>query len=199
MSRLAEEPSLYPESLLGEFLENGIRLPGDSRLDCLWWAIHTKSRQEKVVARHLRMREISFYLPLIPQHGVYNRHRVTAFMPLFPGYVFMFGSAEDRITAFATKRVARILAVDTPEQFVADLRQIQRLIATGAPLTAESRLVPGNHVRVKRGPLVDLEGTVLVRRGKTRLLVLVNFLQQGASIEIDDFLLEQIERIGVET
>jgi hypothetical protein len=31
---------------------------------------------------------------------------------------------------------------------------------------------------------------VLVRRNHTRLLVSVDFLQQGASVEIDDFLLE---------
>ena len=53
--------------------------------------------------------------------------------------------------------------------------------------------MPGNRVRVRRGPLAGLEGAVLVRRGQTRLLVQVNFLQKGASVEIDDFLLEPIE------
>jgi hypothetical protein len=38
-----------------------------------------------------------------------------------------------------------------------------------------------------------LEGTVLVRRGKTRLIVSITFLQQGASVEVDDFNLEPID------
>ena len=38
-----------------------------------------------------------------------------------------------------------------------------------------------------------MEGTVLVRRGKTRLIVSVTFLQQGASVEVDDFNLEPID------
>jgi hypothetical protein len=38
-----------------------------------------------------------------------------------------------------------------------------------------------------------MEGTVIVRRGETRLLVCVNFLQQGASIEVQDYLLERLE------
>jgi hypothetical protein len=38
-----------------------------------------------------------------------------------------------------------------------------------------------------------MEGTVLVRRGKTRLIVHVTFLQQGASVEIDDFNLEPLD------
>jgi len=34
---------------------------------------------------------------------------------------------------------------------------------------------------------------VLTRRGETRLLVRVNFIQKGASVEVDDFLLEPID------
>jgi hypothetical protein len=40
---------------------------------------------------------------------------------------------------------------------------------------------------------MGLEGTVLVRRGVTHLLVSVNFLQQGASIEVEDYLLEKLD------
>ena len=60
-------------------------------------------------------------------------------------------------------------------------------------LTPESRLAPGNRVRVCQGPLMGMEGTVLVRRNSVRLLIAVDFLQQGASIEIEDFLLEPVE------
>ncbi len=52
---------------------------------------------------------------------------------------------------------------------------------------------PGDKVRVKHGALMGLEGTVLVRRGVTRLLVSVNFMQQGASVEVDDYLLERVD------
>ena len=52
---------------------------------------------------------------------------------------------------------------------------------------------PGDRVRVRRGPLAGVEGTVLTRRGRKRLLVSVDFLQQGASVEIEDFLLEPID------
>ena len=79
-----------------------------------------------------------------------------------------------------------------PQVLAHDLRQFRQLIATDAPLTIESRLVPGNRVRVRHGLFAGLEGTVLKRRGGTRLVVCVNFLQQGASVEVDDFMLEPI-------
>jgi hypothetical protein len=67
------------------------------------------------------------------------------------------------------------------------------LIASNAPLTPESRLVPGNRVRVRAGALLGMEGTVLRRRGEVRLLVAINFIQQGASVLMEDCMLEAID------
>ena len=180
-----EEPSLYPEDLL-----DGL---DGQRPDRRWWVFYTKSRQEKAVARSLLSYEIPFYLPLVKKTTVYRRSRYTSHAPLFAGYVFMYGSEDERIQSLTTNRISRILAVHEPARFCADLRQIARLIASDAPLTVESRLIPGDRVRVRHGSLGGLEGTVLTRRGTTRLVVSVDFLQQGASIEIDDFMLEPID------
>ncbi|MFM9058551.1 MAG: hypothetical protein ACKOSQ_05460 [Planctomycetaceae bacterium] len=73
-----------------------------------------------------------------------------------------------------------------------DLRSIKRLIDTDQPLSPEARLDPGQAVRVRSGPLIGLEGTVVRRRGTERLVVAVRFLNQGASIELEDVDLEPI-------
>jgi len=72
------------------------------------------------------------------------------------------------------------------------LAELRQLITLNVPLTLEARLAPGRRVRVRSGPLAGLEGTVLMRQGKTRLVVGVNFLQQGASVEIHDYMVELI-------
>jgi transcriptional antiterminator RfaH len=59
-------------------------------------------------------------------------------------------------------------------------------------MTVESQLAPGRRVRIRHGALAGLEGTVLKRRDETRLVVSVDFIQQGASIQIDDSQLEAI-------
>jgi len=184
MPILSKEPSLYPETLLDEEVEQ----PGDRH----WWVLYTKARQEKATARQLLGFRVPFYLPLIQKEGITRGRKTRSYIPLFAGYVFLFGTEEERIRSLTTNRISRVLSVDDPEQFVHDLRQLRQLIASDAPLTVESRLVPGNRDRVKQGPFADLEGVVLTRRGKTRLLVAVDFLQQGASVEIDDFQLEPI-------
>ena len=134
-----------------------------------------------------------FYLPLVKKRAVRRGRRTTSFVPLFSGYVFLYATEQQRITSLTTNRVSRVLPIDDPQRLVFDLRQLRRLIVSDAPLTVESRLAAGNRVRVKQGPFMGLEGVVLTRRGSTRLLVSINFLQQGASVEIDDFVLERLD------
>jgi transcriptional antiterminator RfaH len=185
MPILKEEPSMYPEALLDA-------APGDVA-DRRWLALYTKARQEKSLARELFKYGIPFYLPLVRKTTVTRGRKRTSLVPLFSGYVFLFGSEEERVRTLTTNRISRILVVEDPDQLVFDLRQLRQLIAANAPLTVESRLGPGQRVRVRQGPFAGLEGMVLKRRGETRLLVSINFLQQGASVEIDDFMLDPFD------
>jgi transcription antitermination factor NusG len=185
MPILRGEPSLYPETLLDSASEESSGRQ--------WLVFYTKARQEKALARELRGAGIPFYLPLVKRTSATSRRKFTSFAPLFGGYVFAYVSEAERVRSLTTNRVARVLAVRDPEQLVHDLRQLRQLIATQAPLTVEARLRPGNRVRVRKGPFAGVEGTVLHRRGQTRLLVSINFLQKGASVEIDDYLLEPLD------
>jgi transcription antitermination factor NusG len=184
MANALEQPSLYPETLLNGMLCE----PSDRR----WWVLYTKVNQEKAIARHLFGRQIPFYLPMAPKQGVARARPTLSQAPVFAGYVFLFGNEEERVASLTTNRVSRVLAVDDEDRLSHDLRQLHRMISSGVPLTVERRLAPGDRVRVRVGPLMGLEGTVLRRHGSTRLLVAIDFLQQGASVDIDDSLLERV-------
>jgi len=160
--------------------------------DRRWWVLYTRVHQEKAIVRQLYGRQIPYYLPLVAKTNVCRGRRFVSQVPVFAGYVFLFGTNEERVASLTTNRVSRVLEVEDPEQLTHDLRQLQHLIASRAPLTLERRLMPGDRVRVRSGPLAGLEGTVLKRHGGTRLLVAVNLLQQGASVEIDACQLEPI-------
>lgn len=185
MPILAQETSLFPDDLLE---------PSDGRAsDRRWWAIHTKPRQEKSLARELLQQEIPFYLPLVARNRLIRGRKVQSYIPLFTSYVFLFGTDDQRVESLKTNRVAFTLEVPEGERLREDLRQVRQLIDTGAPLTVEARLTPGRRIRIRGGAMAGLEGTVLVRRRQTRLVVAVDFLKQGISVEIDDFLLEPID------
>ena len=184
MPILPEEVSLYPDDLLNGFT--------DATTDRKWVVYWTRARQEKALARRLLKQKIPFYLPLVGQDRLISGRRMRSLLPLFAGYVFSFSSEQECLTVSKTNRVARTLLVKDHERLLAELRQIKRIIDLDVPLTVERRLQPGQRVRVKSGAMVDFEGTVVCRRGKRRLAITVDFLQQGVSVEIDDVGLEPI-------
>ena len=184
MPILAAEPDCYPLDLLDD-------MPADVE-DRRWWAIYTKSRQEKSLARQLGGMTVPYYLPLVGKTTRIAGRKVQSHLPVFGGYLFLFGTDEERIQALTTNRISRILPVPDTERMTDDLRHVRSLITAGVPLTVEARLQPGQRVRIKSGSLMGLEGTILNRRGETRLLIAVHYLQQGVSVQIDDYMVEPI-------
>ncbi len=186
MPTLAAETDLYPLDLLDR---DDLNVDQGKR----WWALYTRSRCEKELMRRLRALEIPFYGPTIEKRGRTPQGRIrTSFIPLFANYVFLYGDENHRYTALKTNCVSRDLPVVDGLQLASDLRQLRQMIVSGIPVVPEARLVPGTSVRVRSGPLCGYEGMVLRRRGETRLLVAVRFLQQGASVQIDECDLERL-------
>jgi transcriptional antiterminator RfaH len=159
----------------------------------VWWVVHTRPRQEKSLVRQLHSAAIPFYLPLISRRLRIRGRMMTSYLPLFSGYVFLLATGEERITALATSRVVRTLPVADQAELWDDLRQVSRLIATGAPITPEDRLAPGDLVEIRSGPLAGLRGKLLSAASGRRFVVQVNFIQRGASVLVEDFMLAKAE------
>lgn len=184
MVTLCKTVCLYPHDLLEEEFS--------PESDRNWWVVYTKSRQEKAFCRQLLGLGIPHYLPLVTKMNCIRGRRFSSDVPLFASYVFMQASEAEKYTSLTTNRISRILHASDQAKLRFDLGQIQRLIASGAPLTIEERLAPGQRVKIRNGPFAGLEGTVIERRAGRRLFVGVDFLQQGASIDIEDFRLEPL-------
>jgi transcriptional antiterminator RfaH len=157
-----------------------------------WWLAHTLPRQEKALALALYSRDVPYYLPLVNRKSLSRGRTRVSRVTLFPGYLFLFGSEVERLSVLKTNRALTVRRAPDSARLHADLEKFHRLIAADAPLLPEARLVEGERVRVKSGPFRDLEGTVLRRNGKTRLLIAIDYLQQGASLEVEDCVLVRV-------
>ncbi len=187
MPILEKQTSLFPTSLLADMDCE------PSEIDRNWWAVFTRTRQEKALARELERLAVPFFLPLLTKPNYIRNRVVESYVPLFPGYIFLFATEEERIRSLTTNRVTSLLIVPDQDQLRHDLVQLHRLIEAKAPLSLEERLQPGQRVRIRHGSLCGLEGTITERRGgKRRLLVAVEFLKHGVSVEIDDFMVEGV-------
>lgn len=151
-----------------------------------WWVAHVRSRQEKVLARECRLREIPFYLPLREHRNRRDpRHRIS-WLPLFPGYLFVRGDLEhERLELLRTNLCVNILGVLDQEGLGLDLAQVRRLQEMGLPLRAHPELKEGSVVKIAEGPFEGMTGLVASVKGKNRFIVSVRFIHRSVSVELD--------------
>lgn len=159
-----------------------------------WFVLHTKSRQEKILAADLSAMDIPHFLPLARQYRQYGGRRVTIEEPLFPGYLFLRGTRDHAFAADRTKRVARIIPVSDQKRLEWELSNLHRALGSDCPFAPYPYLRKGVRVEVASGPLMGLQGVIEDRSGRAnRLILQVDMLGSAVSLEVDGALLEPID------
>jgi transcription antitermination factor NusG len=183
---LDQEPDLFPDDLL-QILEPDSN-PGT------WHVMYTLSRREKDLMRKLRAQEIPHYGPMVQQRKRSPAGRIrTSYIPLFTGYVFVCGDEEARYTAVSTGCVSRNLSVTENSELLTDLRRIHLLQHSGTDVRPEPKPLVGRTARVISGPMAGVKGTISQEHSHHRLTVIVKFMNQGASVQVDEADLELLD------
>jgi transcription antitermination factor NusG len=123
----------------------------------------------------------------------YGHRRRVSQRPLFPSYVFLWGSLEETYFAVSTKRVTQVLTVVDQDRLDRELYSIRLALVGDATLDPYPFLAVGKRARVTAGPLRGVEGLIQSRPSETRLVLCVYTLGQAVSTEIDPALLEPAE------
>lgn len=158
-----------------------------------WHVLHTRSRQEKALARALDAANICYELPLAKRIRFHGHRKRIVTEPLFSSYLFVRGPKEVTYFAVSTKRVANVIPVHDQAAFEHDLEQIRLALSGGAELTPYDYLAVGRRVRVTAGPFKDVEGLIEDKPKPDRLILQIDVLGRAASLEIDAGLLEPME------
>jgi transcription antitermination factor NusG len=158
-----------------------------------WHVIHTRTRQEKALARSLTAAGVEHYLPLVRRVRVCGHRKRTVEQPLFASYLFLFGPVEATYMAVATKRVANVIRVPDQDRFVGEIQQIRLALDQGAELSPYPYLTVGRRVRVTGGPFRGIEGMIEKVPRPDRLVLQIAALGRATSLEIDAGLLEPVD------
>lgn len=155
--------------------------------DPCWYAIRTRSRHEKKVAQQLAGRGVEPFLPLVKRWSRWKDRRRWVEFPLFPGYCFGRFALEARGLVLRAVGVVGVVgrhgvAEPVPEE---EIEAVRRVVLGPLPYDPCPELTPGRPVEVVRGPLMGVRGLLVRKDAKARLVVLVNAIRQGASLEID--------------
>ena len=151
-----------------------------------WYAAYIMPRHEKAVADQLLRREVESYLPLYRTLHRWNGRRAEVELPLFPGYVFVKTPIKDRVRVLEQPGVIRLVGINGRATPLPD-DEIEKLRTSLASCKAEPYpfLTAGKQVRIRSGPLSGLQGKIVRRKGKMRLLVSINLIRSAILLEVD--------------
>lgn len=153
-----------------------------------WYVVHTRSRHEKLVRDELMKKGIENYLPVFREWHDWKDRKQSVEQPVFSGYVFarLVCAEGARASVLRTRGVVRILGGANAPSPVPDdeIESVRRMLGM-ANCFQHPFLREGSRVRVRRGPLKNLEGLFVQTKNKGRLVVSVNLLSQSVATELD--------------
>jgi len=156
-----------------------------------WFAVRTRSRHEKSVARQLEERGITAFLPLVTQLRRWSDRRKLVQFPLFPGYTFVRLSYEPpvRLAVLQTEGVVHFVGthghgIPIPDE---QIESIQTLLRNDVLIESHPYLKIGQRVRLRGGSLEGMEGILVARKGHRMLVISVELIQRSLAIQVDGY------------
>jgi transcription antitermination factor NusG len=156
-----------------------------------WYAIAVKHQHERRIEAALRFKKMETLVPLYRSQSRWSDRTKEIDLPLFSGYVLcrldMSEDMRERKEVLTTPGVYRLVGFGGTPVAVDDreIAAIQALSEAGRGLRPWPYLRPGDRVRVERGPLRGIEGTLLREGESLRLIVTVDLLQRAMAVEFD--------------
>lgn len=153
-------------------------------LERQWVAVQVKVNREKSVSAMLRRAGYEEFLPLYRARGARSPLRYPR--PLFPGYLFCRYDSRISFRIIQTPGVIRLVGEARTPMPIADdeIAAIERVVHSGVYSEPWRFAEAGAHVRVCRGPLSGLEGTLIAVKNFWRLIVSVTLLQRAIAVDI---------------
>ncbi len=162
-----------------------------------WYAIITRYRNEKSVARQLERNQIKAYVPTYKVVRKYASGRKTFELPLINCYVFVHMDIKDHVKVLDTPGVINFVRfckkiVNVPDK---DIETMRRIVNGGVPLEVlDHKIQIGDQVEIIAGTLMGLQGHISKVNNKRRFVVNLSSLGRSVSLEIDAGMLRAVKR-----
>jgi len=156
--------------------------------DTRWFAVWTRSRQEKVAASMLQMVGVDHFLPLKSELRQWSDRKQTVSVPLFTGYLFvrMSPTKDSRLQVLKAPGIAGFVGnsngpLPIPDQQIEDIRTV---LAARAECEVLPILEEGDRVRVLRGPLAGVVGRLVQSNSTARLLISIEMINKTLAVSV---------------
>ena len=167
--------------------------------DYRWYAVYTKSRQEKKLAGRLTDRGIEAWIPLRKTLKQWSDRKKLVEEVLVSSYVFVRIGAGQYDTVLNNPGAVRFIWFGGKPAPIPD-RQIEMIkLVTGSDAEVTPvvcNLEPGTPVRVIAGPLQGLSGELIAHAKKNNVVVRIDHITTALSLTISPQLLERVKSDG---
>lgn len=178
-------------------VEIDVPVEGSGILDqTRWYAVRTRSRHEKLVARQLENQGIQSFLPIVTKISRWSDRSKQVELPLFSGYAFvrLDHSSSDRVRVLHTQGVVNFVGVQgagipIPDQ---EIENISLVLSSKVSYQERPYLQVGQRVRVAGGALDGVEGILAAENSDRSLVISVGLIQRSLSVRVAGYNVEPI-------
>jgi len=168
--------------------------PSDTR----WFAVWTRSRQEKAAASVLDSLGVPHFLPLKSELRQWSDRKRNVTVPLFSGYLFVRVNLfrDSRLQILKTPGIVGFVGNNTgplpiPDQQIDDIRAV---LAQEVEYSVLPYLEEGDLVRVIRGALTGVEGRLIRTNSASRLMISIEMIHKSLAVSVSRQDVEPVNR-----
>jgi transcription antitermination factor NusG len=152
-----------------------------------WFAVTVRHQHERQISAALGWKGLETLVPCYSVRRRWSDRIQEVETALFAGYVFCRFEARDKVRVLNTPGVARIVGFGGAPSPVDDreMAALRSAMESRLPLWPWPHLQAGDRVRVERGPLRGVEGTLLRPPEGLRLVIGVELLSRAITVELE--------------
>jgi len=161
-----------------------------------WYALHTRSRHERLVAQRLAELGVETFLPTVTEVHRWSDRKKSVELPLFTCYVFakFIPKRSDRLHVLRVGGVLGLVGSQGEGSPIPDeqIDTVRALVEGTVPWSPHPFLKIGQRVRIRGGALEGMEGILVSRNGNHTLVISVDAIQRSLSVRVDGYQVEAI-------
>ena len=162
-----------------------------------WYAIYTSPRAEKQVYKRLLEEGIEAFLPLQRTYRQWSDRKKLIEKPLLSSYVFVRMTGKQFPVVFKTYGVVKFVSfegtpVAIPQNQIDNLKLI---VNSDAEIeVSNDHFEPGDNVEVITGSLSGLTGELVEQKGKKKVIIRIDKLDQNILLTIPVTFLKRLQK-----
>ena len=154
-----------------------------------WYLLQHKPNKQNTALENLKRQGLETFYPLFENTKRTNSRFKNSFLPIFPGYIFVFFNIKNSswIKIKYTIGVSRIVGFNSiPSEVPLDIiLALQQKYNRSRKLLSSKNIKEGDNIKILKGPLSGFVGKIEEYDSISRIKILLEFMGNPKSISIN--------------